>query len=369
MKGIITEGVRGAFIRLIRLIVYILLILTITFIVGLISNKKANALVYKGQVQTQVSGNNCFAGNQCTGSVNSGKQDLTINYEYTPHLTQQYDLVSLQFTRFAINFMDSTSQNITDYCNGSLNTQGTTNNLSLTCTTGSPGHDIEYLPDSRYYSLYAFATYESGSISHCWQSAEVNDSFMCPMYKNDPLTKITLRLNSNSPTPFTYSIDVNTYKLFYNYDSTDIINSNGTIINQNTTIITQQQQQNDYVQNGSTTGAQNDSTNALSGLQQTFSQKMTGMNELTQMVFAPIQMMLTISSGTCIPMEWDIPFVNVHVVVPCMSTIYNNYFGLFITMFSTVIMGIYAYRSVLKLVNCIKDILDAENDKLEVLEL
>lgn len=361
MKGIFVEGVRGAFIRLIRLIVYILIILTITFIVGLITNKKAHALSLEGTVSQPAMINS----ERKQGGTYSGTGTLwyATHFESNMVIPQNntYDLLAFKIIR--LNYSSNTYES--NSYTGTY-TQGAENSTTQQDTQ----YPIQFSKSSvwvtnsgSYLTVYGYmGTTNMGNVA-CFTTSEIDNYVFCPIKPGMSINAFWLEIAYDTGyASLTLNYEIRSERSFYNYD-------NHTIVNQQQTIITQQQQQNDYVQDNTTTGAQNDSTNALGGLQQTFSQKMTGMNELTQMVFAPIQMMLTVSSGTCIPMEWDIPFVNTHVVIPCMSTIYNNYFSLFITMFSTVIMGIYAYRSVLKLVNCIKDILDAENDKLEVLEL
>ena len=52
-----------------------------------------------------------------------------------------------------------------------------------------------------------------------------------------------------------------------------------------------------------------------------------------------------------------------------MSTIYNGYFSTFISIFSLVMTSLLGYRSMVRLFNSIKAMIDAEDDKVEVVDL
>ena len=48
--NIIREGVRGALTKIVRLIIYTLIVLILCYVIGLISSHKASALTYKGNL-------------------------------------------------------------------------------------------------------------------------------------------------------------------------------------------------------------------------------------------------------------------------------------------------------------------------------
>jgi len=55
--------------------------------------------------------------------------------------------------------------------------------------------------------------------------------------------------------------------------------------------------------------------------------------------------------------------------LPCMSSIYGTYFSGFITVFVMIIGGLYGYRTIIYILRTIKEVIDAENDKIEVIDL
>lgn len=362
IKDILYNGVKGAFTRLVRLIVYIIIVLVITYVIGLISSKKASALVYKDKYYTQMDPY------IRSGDLTQGSNQINLDFDFTNEDTipisfyQNYDLVALQIQRFAIRGINV---NHTISCTSS-NAQAQT--VTYFCNDSDP--NANYYGNGTYWTLMGFAHYKDGSSSPCWTSSELNDMILCPLDKTSPLDKMSIRLTTiYTLSQIHYEVGVGGWKYFYNYDSTDIINSNGTIVNNQTTIIQEQQQQNQWAQSNTVSGAESSAQSGISTLQTTLNNKMSSVNGLTQVVLAPITMFTNLASNSCTPIQLTAPFVNTTFQLPCMSGIYNQHFGILITLFATVIGGITGYWLCINIAKLIKELVDCDNDRIEVIDL
>lgn len=358
--NILKEGVKGAFVRIIRLFVYLLLFIVVAYIFGLITSKKASALVIKNTTKNITFTNGHTYSDTLANNVNSA-WEVHEFYLQTP-ISSQADLIAFQLRNFSIkSFVNGSPNYYVDDCQAvSENQYGTNYNCSAHY---DPTVTYYHGPDS-YYRTYAQVIYNSGTMASCWSSGEYKDFIMCQNIPNDPIKSFMFVITmSNGPlTSVSYEYTIANFVMELNYDSTDIINSQGQIISQ-------QQQTNQTLTDSTTTGSQTNGTTALNGIQNTMQSKLKGTNELTQMVLAPITILTTISGSSCQPITWNIPLVNYQATIPCMSTVYNQYFSGILTLFSTIITGVFAYRTVIKLVSTLKDCLDAENDKIEVIDL
>lgn len=339
LSDVVGAGFKGALIRFFRLLFFAIIVLIVVYVVGIFTNKKASALVIKDQVflpQPSSTSQTFFF------RYNAENHWFDFNFNTNWTNTSDFDLVGLRFKKLA--YIGDTLENQSPY-NFSL----VDNSFTMTAVL-----------------------WDSNDNAHlCYSTSELDNMFLCPITKNTSYKGFSIVGNvAYIATPdFTLrvSIEFEQNANFYNFDSTDIINymeQNGNI-----QIIQQQQQTNNILSNGDTTTSQQNSTNALSGIQTTMESKLKGTNELTQMVMAPLTILTNVSSASCTPIQWHIPLVNYDATIPCMSTIYSTHFSQILALFSTIITGVFAYRTVVKLVSTIKDSLDAENDKLEVLDL
>lgn len=147
------------------------------------------------------------------------------------------------------------------------------------------------------------------------------------------------------------------------YDNTsDIINQNQTIINQN-------QQTNDKLDNidgsikdDNVDGSTNTANSFFSGFE-------TDTHGLTGIITAPLSLIESITSSSCSPLVIPLPFVDKDLTLPCMGTIYSNYFGSFLSIYQLITFGIVAYWVCVRTFNFVKDFKNPDHDEIEVLDL
>lgn len=91
---------------------------------------------------------------------------------------------------------------------------------------------------------------------------------------------------------------------------------------------------------------------------------------LTSIITAPLELIASITSSTCSPLGLKVPFVeNKNLNLPCMSSIYQQHFGSFLTIYQTITFGIIAYWVCVRIFALVKDFKNPDTDKVEVLDL
>lgn len=191
-----------------------------------------------------------------------------------------------------------------------------------------------------------------------------NIKFTCPNSVN--LLSVSLsNSNGNSIT------STNSFRWNYSYlrqikSTIDI----GPIINsqtQNTQdIINNNNQNTDKIIEGLNNS---DSSGATSEASEFFSGFTTDTFGLTSIITAPLNLIGSITSSTCTPLGLPLPYVNKTLELPCMSSIYSEYFGSFFTIYQTITFGIIAYWVCVRIFNLVKDFKNPDHDEIEVLDL
>ena len=65
---------------------------------------------------------------------------------------------------------------------------------------------------------------------------------------------------------------------------------------------------------------------------------------LTSIITAPLNLIQSLTSKTCTPLHLPLPYLdNKYLDLPCMSTLYSEYFGDFYTLYQTITYGAIAY--------------------------
>lgn len=119
---------------------------------------------------------------------------------------------------------------------------------------------------------------------------------------------------------------------------------------------------NDSLNNSDSSGATSDASEFFSGFT-------TDTFGLTSIITAPLNLIGSITSSTCTPLGLPLPFVNKTLELPCMSSIYSQYFGSFFTLYQTITFGIIAYWVCVRIFNLVKDFKNPDHDEIEVLDL
>lgn len=124
------------------------------------------------------------------------------------------------------------------------------------------------------------------------------------------------------------------------------------------------EESNNFQKSQDTSGAQNGGTSYFDNFENPISS--TG---LSGIVGAPITLLNNLLTGTCTPLHLTIPFVNKEFDLPCMSTIYENNFGTFLQVYRVITFGIITYWVIIKCIGIVKNLVDPDDDKIEVLDL
>lgn len=123
-----------------------------------------------------------------------------------------------------------------------------------------------------------------------------------------------------------------------------------------------QNKTNELLESTDTTGAQEKSSSFFKN----FSSDSHG---LSGIITAPLSFLQALTSAKCNPLTFDLPFVDKTVTIPCMKAIYENYFGIFFTLWQTITTGVISYCVCLNFYKKIRDLQNPNNDKIEVLNL
>lgn len=157
---------------------------------------------------------------------------------------------------------------------------------------------------------------------------------------------------------------------YYTIDNNStIINQNDTMINQNQTIIDQNNKTNqelgdlnDSLNNSDTSDATNSAGDFFSGFQ-------TDTFGLTSIITAPLTLIGNITSSSCSPVGLPLPYVDKTLNLPCLTSIYQQYFGPILTIYQTITFGIVAYWVCIRIFALVKDFKNPDHDEIEVLDL
>lgn len=90
---------------------------------------------------------------------------------------------------------------------------------------------------------------------------------------------------------------------------------------------------------------------------------------LSDIITMPLDLIKGLTSNSCVALNLTIPFVNKNFQLPCMSSIYQQYFGDFFTLYQTITFGFIAYWVIVKIFALVKGFKDPNDDKVEVLDL
>lgn len=89
---------------------------------------------------------------------------------------------------------------------------------------------------------------------------------------------------------------------------------------------------------------------------------------LSGVVTAPLETVKSITSATCSPLTFPLPFVNKNMSLPCMSEVYGH-FGPVLSIYQTITFGMIAYWVVVNILATIRKFKDPESDQIEVMSL
>ena len=156
-----------------------------------------------------------------------------------------------------------------------------------------------------------------------------------------------------------------------NYDNNDgtlvagAVEEQTTIIeNKTTDIINKQEELKNSINDDKTDEATSKAGEFFSGFE-------TNTFGLTSIITAPLNLIGSITSSTCSSLGLTIPFIqkNNTLKLPCLSSIYQEHFGAFLTIYQTITFGIVAYWVCVRVFALVKDFKNPDHDEIEVLDL
>lgn len=134
--------------------------------------------------------------------------------------------------------------------------------------------------------------------------------------------------------------------------------------------LTEQKKTNEELKKTNDTLTDDDVTDSTNKANDFFSGFTTNTFGLTSIITAPLELIGSITSSTCSPLGLKVPFLdNKTLTLPCMSSIYSQYFGSFLTIYQTITFGIIAYWVCVRIFALVKDFKNPDTDKVEVLDL
>lgn len=96
----------------------------------------------------------------------------------------------------------------------------------------------------------------------------------------------------------------------------------------------------------------------------------TNTHGLTGIITAPLNAINSLTNATCTPLHIPIPFLtNKYLDLPCMRSIYESFFGDFMTLFDVITLGIVSYWIMVRIFALVKDFKNPDHDEIEVVDL
>lgn len=90
---------------------------------------------------------------------------------------------------------------------------------------------------------------------------------------------------------------------------------------------------------------------------------------LSDIVTLPLTFIQGLSNASCTDLKLPLPFVDEDVELPCMSAIYEDYFGAFLTIYQIITFGIVGYWVCVNTLRLVNNFKNPDNDEVEVMDL
>lgn len=119
---------------------------------------------------------------------------------------------------------------------------------------------------------------------------------------------------------------------------------------------------NDNITNSDSSGA----TDSAGSFFEDFEDNDYGLSDIITM---PLEFINGLSSSSCYSLELPLPFVDKDIEIPCMTPIYETYFGSFLTLYQIITTGFISYWVCVNIYGLVKGFKDPDSDKVEVMEL
>ena len=288
----------------------------------LISLPKVDALSLDGSIAS----NEKISDTKGYISVSSGSENSTYNFQYTPNTGNHNYAV---FTMQGFSYL----QNDWDF--------DTTLNFQVT----------QLIP---YLNITLKTT-------GAWENCELQNNFIvCPLPPNKNITGLYINYDSGNSIPqdsyFELSFYIGEYVSIYDTDTQAL---QGAINNQTQ----QQQQQHQEMLNDTTTDAEDEAADFFSDFD------VPDVGGLSAIITAPLNTIQGLLNNSCTSLVLPLPFVNQNLTLPCLNSIYSQYFGAFFSLYQTIMLAIISYRCIRSVFFDIKGFTDPNDGRIEVMDL
>lgn len=125
----------------------------------------------------------------------------------------------------------------------------------------------------------------------------------------------------------------------------------------------QQQQQHEEVMDDNTTQAESEGESFFGNFT---TEDHGGLNSI---ITAPLNTIRSLLNSSCTKLTLPLPFVNKNLELPCMNDIYTEHFGLFFSLYQTIILAIISYRCLRSIFFDITGFTNPDDDRIEVMDL
>lgn len=100
-----------------------------------------------------------------------------------------------------------------------------------------------------------------------------------------------------------------------------------------------------------------------------FSNFSSSSHGLSGIITAPLRLLQSFTTAQCTPLSFQLPIVHNQVTLPCMRPIYENYFGVFFSLYQLITTGLISYHVCINIYKKVRDLQNPNNDRIEVLNL
>lgn len=231
-----------------------------------------------------------------------------------------------------------------------------------------------------YNSFTIAVYYDKGNLTYCntVQANNYNENQLtytnqldltmeCPIIKTSSyLTVIFIRGNDSSA-GYPFKIDINPSYTFEYDDASEGIQ--GVIQEQQDTndklddLQQQQEQQHQEMMDDNTTAAEDEGSSFFGNFT---TEDHGGLNAI---ITAPLNTIRSLLNSSCTKLTLPLPYVNKNLELPCMNDIYTQHFGLFFSLYQTIILAIISYRCLRSIFFDITGFTNPDDDRIEVMDL
>ena len=95
----------------------------------------------------------------------------------------------------------------------------------------------------------------------------------------------------------------------------------------------------------------------------------TDTHGLLSIITAPLVAVNALTTASCSPISFTIPYINKAITLPCYYSIYQANLGAIFTLYQTIVTGVVAYFVIVGILRQVKEIKDPKKDQIEVVNL